>query len=428
MPTRRPVRHRIAFVSSSVATTVDARDRAVLGCEPFTVMAVLAPRTHALVVVLAALCAIGCETEFSMGMPQTPGASSAGSGVAPFGGAPSPAPVTPGASGSAGANGTPVGASGAGGSQLGSAGAIAPQAGASAPGAAGSLALAGQDGSAGSAGTTAEPMPDPPQTCPTPSTLPGGETTQTVQVGSLSRRFILHVPGSYTGQTPVPLILDFHGILMSSSLERAFSGFAELSETEGFIVAFPEGTDTAFNVGICCTSSSAVDDVAFARAIVAQLSAQGCIDRKRIHSVGYSMGGGMSMKLACDAADMIASIAYSAFDMMPDVDWPCAPSRPIAALAFRSTGDPIVPYAGAVNTIPPNGTAALVTFIGAEANLAKWAGLDGCTGAPEPAANCQYHRQCNAGVEVGLCTKSGGGHDYMDAAPAWEFMKQHPMP
>jgi polyhydroxybutyrate depolymerase len=141
------------------------------------------------------------------------------------------------------------------------------------------------------------------------------------------------------------------------------------------------------------------------------------------------MGGGMSMKLACDAADMFASIAYSAFDSMPDEDWACHPLRPIATLAFRSTGDPIVPYAGAVDTIPPNGNPNLVTFIGAEANLTKWGMLDGCTGTPEAVGTgCRYYRQCSAGVEVGLCTKQGGGHDYMDAAAGWAFMKQHPMP
>jgi polyhydroxybutyrate depolymerase len=136
----------------------------------------------------------------------------------------------------------------------------------------------------------------------------------------------------------------------------------------------------------------------------------------------------MAMKLACDATDLVASIAFSAFDLMPNEQWPCYPSRPIAALAFRSTGDPIVPYRGAVNTIPPNGSPNLVTFIGAEANLAQWAGIDGCTGTPEVNGGCQYYRQCNLGVEVGLCTKQGGGHDLMDAAAGWAFLKQHPMP
>ena len=137
----------------------------------------------------------------------------------------------------------------------------------------------------------------------------------------------------------------------------------------------------------------------------------------------------MTMKLGCDAADVFASIAYSAFDLMPDADWPCQPSRPIAALAFRSMGDPIVAYGGAVDTIPPNGNPNLVTFIGAEVNFAKWASFAGCAdGAQAESVGCQYHHQCSAGVEVGLCTKQGGGHDYMDAAAGWAFLEQHPMP
>lgn len=369
--------------------------------------------------------AAGCETKFNMAQPQAQNGLAGGTG-APAGAGSGAAPLpTAGTIASASGAGGTVGAGNAGG---GTGGSTDTQVGSAGSGTAGTSS-AGQAGTSGAGGTAGEGAMEAPQTCPATSMLTPGEATQTIQVGGMTRSFILHVPASYTGQTPVPLVLDFHGILMSSSLQRSFSGFAQLSESEGFIVAFPEGTDTAFNLGICCTSSTAIDDVAFARAIVTQLSQQGCIDRKRVHSAGYSMGGGMSMKLACEAADVFASIAYSAFDLMPEEDLPCHPSRPIAALAFRSTGDPIVPYPGAVDTIPPNGNPNLVTFIGAEANLTKWGMIDGCTGTPEAAGNgCQYYRQCSAGVEVGLCTKQGGGHDYMDAAAGWAFMKQHPLP
>jgi polyhydroxybutyrate depolymerase len=216
---------------------------------------------------------------------------------------------------------------------------------------------------------------------------------------------------------------------MSATVERSLSGWDAVSDREGFILVYPQGTDTAFNVGICCTSSTTVDDVAFAKAIVAQISERGCVDPKRVHSVGYSMGGGMSMKLACEAADIFASISYGAFDLMPDEDWACTPSRPIATLAFRSTGDPIVGYNGARDTIPPNGNPNLVTFIGAENNLQKWGALNGCTGTPvDMGGGCKYFTQCAAGVEVGLCTKQGGGHDWMDPSVGWEFLKRHPLP
>jgi poly(3-hydroxybutyrate) depolymerase len=66
-----------------------------------------------------------------------------------------------------------------------------------------------------------------------------------------------------------------------------------------------------------------IDDVAFARALVAKLQTQACIDPKRIYAVGYSLGGGMSIKLACDAADLFAAVAPAAFDLMIEEQWPC---------------------------------------------------------------------------------------------------------
>jgi polyhydroxybutyrate depolymerase len=236
------------------------------------------------------------------------------------------------------------------------------------------------------------------------------------------------VPPGYTGQTPVPLVLDWHGILMNSGWERNLSGWAGVADAEGFIVAYPEGIDTAFNLGICCTSSRDVDDLALGRAIVEQIRQQACIDPKRIHSVGYSLGGGMSMYMACNAADLFASIATSAFDLIREEDFPCNPSRPIAIMDFRSTGDPICPYNGGA-TYPPNGLPVMVYFLGAEGTFAKWAELNGCTGSPVAgAAGCPTYTQCAEGTEVILCTKQGGGHDWMDAAAAWEFLKRHPMP
>jgi polyhydroxybutyrate depolymerase len=333
-----------------------------------------------------------------------------------------------GASG-AGAAGTAVAGAGVAGASAGT-GVAGAAAGTGVAGAAAGTGVAGASAGTGvaGAGAGAAGTMAPPQTCPATSALTPGERTQQIQVGSLTRSFIIYVPQSYTGQEPVPLVLDWHGILLNSGLQRAFSGYAALAEQEGFIVAYPEGTDTAFNVGICCTSAN-VDDIGFARAIVGYLSQQGCIDQKRIHSVGYSMGGGMSMHLACNAADLFASVATSAFDLMPEEDWPCQPSRPIPLITFRSTGDFLVPYAGAVDTIPPNGTPTLVTFIGAVANFEKWASLDGCTGSPTATgAGCQIYTECAGGAEVELCTKQGGGHDYMPADVAWEFLKRHPMP
>jgi polyhydroxybutyrate depolymerase len=258
--------------------------------------------------------------------------------------------------------------------------------------------------------------------------LQPGNSNGTLQVGSATRSYILHVPANYTGKTPVPLVTDWHPILTNDSFEQSFSGFQQKADAEGFIIVFPEGTDTAWNVGHCCTSSSSVDDVGFARALIAKLEQQACIDPKRVYAVGYSMGGGMSMKLACEATDIIAAVSTAAFDLMTEQEWPCHPSRPISLISFRSTGDPIVPYTGGATT-PPNGLPITVDFLGAVATFQKWGQLDGCTDSPmTTSTGCQTFSQCKDGVEVTLCTKQGGGHDYGDTDLAWEMLKRHPLP
>jgi polyhydroxybutyrate depolymerase len=258
--------------------------------------------------------------------------------------------------------------------------------------------------------------------------LQPGDTSGTIDVGGKTRDYIVHVPASYTGQTAVPLVTDWHGILFSNTIEQSFSGYQEKSDKEGFIVVFPNGIDTAWNVGWCCTSDKTVDDVAFARALIAKLETQACIDPKRVYAVGYSMGGGMALKLGCEAADVIAAIAPSAFDLFTEEQWPCTPSRPITIIQFRSTGDPIVPYDGGA-TSPPNGLAIEVDFLGAEANFMKWSQLDGCTGSPTmDSSGCRTYSECQAGAEVTLCTTQGGSHDYGSPDIAWQMLMKHPLP
>lgn len=299
-------------------------------------------------------------------------------------------------------------------------------AGAIAAGGGGAPAPAGASASAGAGGMNAAGAAAP-VVCPT-TVMPAGETTAMLQVGGMARTFILHVPSSYTGKTAVPLVLDWHGLGSSGSAQEGLSGYKALSDQEGFIVAWPNGLENAWNIGPCCTTSRDVDDLGFARAIVADIEQRACIDPKRVYSDGYSMGGGMSHYLACNAADIFAAVAPSAFDLLEEDEEPCKPARPISVISFRGTSDPIVPYGGGAS-MPPNGVNVTIHFLGAEATLKKWSELDGCMGMPMDTGNgCQTYSQCQQGTEVTLCTKQGGSHDPGDANQGWAFLKKHPMP
>jgi polyhydroxybutyrate depolymerase len=381
------------------------------------------------------LLGAACETEYKgvPGVGADTGGTSDGTGGSPGGigtGGNAGTPVVAGPAG--GIPGSmPGGASGVVGS---GGGVVQPGAGGTVvmPGAGGTVVMPGAGGSATVAGSGGMEIGAGgavvmPVRCPDAVMAPG-TTSATVQVGSTSRQYSLHVPTGYTGKTPVPLVTDWHPILTNNAFEQGNSGYLQKSDTEGFVVAWPNGIDNAWNVGPCCTTSRSVDDVGFARALVAKLSTQLCIDPKRIYAVGYSMGGGMSYKLACDAADLFAAVAPAAFELMEDNEWPCKPSRPITVMSFNGTADFIVPYAGGAST-PPNGLPITNHFLGVEATFKKWAMLDGCTDQPvDKGGGCKTYSQCQAGVEVTSCVKQGGGHEKADPNVAWATLKRFTLP
>ncbi len=57
------------------------------------------------------------------------------------------------------------------------------------------------------------------------------------------RSYIMHIPDGIDFSSPVPLVMDFHGIYQRAAGQKKWSGFYELSEnaSEKFVVVFPEG-------------------------------------------------------------------------------------------------------------------------------------------------------------------------------------------
>jgi polyhydroxybutyrate depolymerase len=329
---------------------------------------------------------------------------------------------TAGRGGATGAAGASAGRGGAG-----TGGGLAGSSGRGGSGTGGSVTgAAGTTGSAGS-GTV---------TCPS-MVLKSGDTTQTVQVPAtttgptpgpaMSRTYILHVPTAYKGTSPMPLVVDYHPLGGTGSQEEGGSPFKAQTDPEGVVTAYPNGksgpSGGAWNVVGCCVAN--VDDVAFSRALVAQVETLACIDPKRVYAVGFSMGGGMSEFLACVANDLFAATAPQSFDLLTGNDTFCA-GRPISVISFRSTNDTLVNYAGGNSAVV---TGMAINFLGAVGTFNFWGKFDGCTDTPAAADshNCQYYKSCKGGVQVGLCTMNSG-HAYGDATVGWPFIKQFTLP
>ena len=221
-----------------------------------------------------------------------------------------------------------------------------------------------------------------------------------------TRSYELYVPPGYDGTTPLPVVLNFHGLTSSGPLQQEGTKMDELAAREDFIVAYPNGLDNSWNAGVCCGRSAEtnVDDVGFTRAVIDDLGARGCIDTARVYATGMSNGGFLSHRLACEAADVIAAAAPVAAVLGID-ESACNPSRPIPILQLNGTADPLVSYEG----------GGLADSPSAQDSIDGWIARDGCSGEPQityenGAATCETASDCDGEVSVTLCSIEGAGH------------------
>jgi polyhydroxybutyrate depolymerase len=323
-------------------------------------------------------------------------------------------------------------------------------------------ASAGGSGAAGSSGSVGGSSGT--GTCPATSTLKVGDNNQTITSGGESRTFIVHVPTGFTGTTPAPVILDFHPLGGTGSQQEGSSGWKSKCDSVGCIAVFPDSSkgkasDNSWNAGYCCTNAekNKVDDVQFARDIVAWLKTNTCIDGKRIYASGGSNGGGMTYRMACEAADMIAAAAPVDFRCVTGTDplatpvtaanqtaCKCTLPRPITIVAWDEAADTsIVPYGGGqtpslATDCPPGGSCVGIGFSSAVVNRDIWAKFDMCSGSAMayPANSlCQTYSTCQSSTSVTLCSTTSGGHlaVYGNAGAkftdtSWDILKTQTLP
>jgi polyhydroxybutyrate depolymerase len=207
---------------------------------------------------------------------------------------------------------------------------------------------------------------------------------------------------------PVAVVIDLHGAGGNGKQQQGMSGFNALADKERFLAIFPDGIDGYWNVDDKCCGTAGnekIDDVGFLKAIVATLSAQTCIDAKRIYVTGFSNGGGLAHRMGCDAANIVAAIAPAATDLRTQ---PCNAARPISMLEVKGMADTLEPYDGGL--VGPDGGQYI--DVGAKASQKLWADIDKCTGTTTTRDTyCASYTQCAEGVEVDLCSLPNTDHN-----------------
>jgi polyhydroxybutyrate depolymerase len=257
-----------------------------------------------------------------------------------------------------------------------------------------------------------------------PAATTGSTSEHSIDVGGTARRYLVHLPASYDPARPTPLILAFHGGGgdMQHMAKDEHYGIVGKSDRAGFIVAFPNGTGAmgdkfaTWNAGACCGKArdARVDDVAFARAVVADLQRRYAIDAGRIFAMGMSNGGMMSHRLACEASDLFAGIAAVAGT---DNTLACAPAKPIPILHIHARNDDHVLFEGGAGPGAFRDESKVTEFVSVPQTISNWVARNQCSSTPREVlavagARCEVHEGCKAGATVELCVTEDGKHSW----------------
>ncbi len=270
--------------------------------------------------------------------------------------------------------------------------------------------------------------------------------------GGRARSFLLYAPSGIRAGRTYPLVLVFHGGGGTAEGMEKLTRFDSLAERETFFVAYPEAVGRHWNDGREVESFESyrekVDDVAFVEAVIGAIAGEHPIDPARVYATGLSNGAIFVQDLALRLSSRIAAIASVAGGVPEPLRHGFRPARPVSALLFHGTADPLVPFEGGAISLGRG------RVLGAEETARLWASVDGCPPDPEttaPAAQengCRRTRERWTGgrdrTEVVLDALEGGGHTWPggpqyapriligrvcpepDATSAiWEFFRAH---
>ena len=204
--------------------------------------------------------------------------------------------------------------------------------------------------------------------------------------GGQKRDYLINVPNSYSNNSAVPLMIALHGRSWTAAGFRDLSQINLLSNANNFIVAYPDGLNNSWNAGNCCSLIGA-DDVTLISGMIDSISSKYNIDKTRVWALGWSNGGMMAYRLACELSEKVTAIAIGGAVFAADS---CKPAKPVSVFAIHGTDDQTLPIEGYVVGPPPLKSAE------------KYAGYAGCTSSNATSWSCPNGSKIQVKIENGV--------------------------
>jgi len=256
---------------------------------------------------------------------------------------------------------------------------------------------------AAACGTPASPPAAEPALVLAAAEAPTAGAWGVMEIGG--RPVDLGVPPTADPAEPAPLLVLLHGFGSDPARVDAQLGLREEAAARGVLYAVPEGTLGAdgrrfWNASDACCGRdrSGVDDSAYLALVIRTLAATYAVDPARVAVVGYSNGGFMAYRTACDHADLV-SVVVSLAGAMPADDDACRPSRPVTVVQAHGTDDAVIAAGG--------GRREGHAYPSAPESAEAWARFDGCAAGPAVAPSSRDLWTTSPGAETTVTAWSG---------------------
>lgn len=185
-----------------------------------------------------------------------------------------------------------------------------------------------------------------------------GNLESSLMHDGIERSFLVHFPQKMSADGSAALVVSLHGMGGNSRHDMGYQQWDKLADEAGFITVYPQGLEipealvgtqfqeakTHWNANF----GTGVDDEGFLRKLVDHMVDKYDVDRSSVYVNGFSNGGIMSIKLACDMSDVFAAFG-SVAGTGTLAHENCAPERPVPVIFFHGEKDAHVPIDGMEN-------------------------------------------------------------------------------
>lgn len=285
---------------------------------------------------------------------------------------------------------------------------------------------------------------------------PIGLSTHTIYHEGRERYYLLYKPASVATSKAAPVVMAFHGGGGVPENMMEMTGFNILAEHHGFIAVYPSGSGSTprrlfWNILLSETyaTENGVDDLGFITRVLHDVTSTSVVDTNRIFAAGFSQGGMLCYRLACDAelSGRFAAIAVVSGTMTVSPA-SCHAQRPVPVISFHGKQDMFSNFAGGVAQSAPRNDQ--VARPGVSESIRYWVAKGGLPMAPSASgargmARMEQFGPNESGFEVVSWSLENGGHtwpgsnanlpewmmgevnrDVEASVMIWDFFSRHP--